>query len=191
MEALLQIHSCFFSHCIKQCLLRSYAPQIFRKSSHFSLYPQKAVSPKIHWCSLKIKHFDPSNFFGPPPKIGLAMPLSHCITTSPIKDVWGQQSHVEKHINYRKSWLEVNHYRFVACYCYATKSNSRTMARIFHNVWVCRRRSRHEWTASSSLHHTRTVKLGSFSFAASFLRKYAWNCFHLFATIWAWLIIQQ
>jgi len=32
-------------------------------------------------------------------------------------------------------------------------------ARKFRNVWVCRRRSGHEWTASSSLHHINTVKL--------------------------------
>jgi len=57
---------------------------------------------------------------------------------------------------------------------------------------VCRRRSRHEWIARSSLHHTRTVKLRSFGFVARFLRKSpAWNCFHLFATIRTWLIIQQ
>jgi len=31
--------------------------------------------------------------------------------------------------------------------------------RKFRNVWVCRRRSGHEWTASSSLRHTRTVNL--------------------------------
>jgi len=37
----------------------------------------------------------------------------------------------------------------------------------FVTFWVCRR-SGHEWTASSSLHHTRTVKLGSFGFAARF-----------------------
>jgi len=62
----------------------------------------------------------------------------------------------------------------------------------FVTFWVCRRRSGYEWTASSSLHHTRTVKLGSFGFAASFLRKSsAWNCFHLFVTIRAWLITQQ
>jgi len=61
----------------------------------------------------------------------------------------------------------------------------------FVTFWVCTR-SGHEWTASLSLHHTRTVKLGSFGFAAIFLRKsLAWNCFHLFATIRAWLIIQQ
>jgi len=57
---------------------------------------------------------------------------------------------------------------------------------------VCRRRSGYEWTASSSLHHTRTVNLRSFGFAARFLRKSpAWNCFHLFATIRVGLIIQQ
>jgi len=61
----------------------------------------------------------------------------------------------------------------------------------FVTFWVCRRRSGHEWSAMSSLHHTRTVKLGSSGFAARFLRKSAWNCFHLFATIRAWLIIQQ
>jgi len=27
----------------------------------------------------------------------------------------------------------------------------------FRNLWICRRRSGHEWTASSSLYHTRTV----------------------------------
>jgi len=27
----------------------------------------------------------------------------------------------------------------------------------FVTFWVCRRRSGYEWTASSSLHHTRTV----------------------------------
>jgi len=57
----------------------------------------------------------------------------------------------------------------------------------FVAFWVCRQRSGHEWSASSSLHHTRTGKLRSFGFAVSFLRKSpAWNCFHLFATIRAW-----
>jgi len=37
----------------------------------------------------------------------------------------------------------------------------------FVTSWVCRR-SGHEWTASSSLHHTRIVKLGSFCFAPRF-----------------------
>jgi len=32
-------------------------------------------------------------------------------------------------------------------------------ARKFRNVWVCRRRSGHEWTPNSSLYHIRTVKL--------------------------------
>jgi len=29
---------------------------------------------------------------------GLITPLSHCIAASPVKDVWGQQSHAEKRI---------------------------------------------------------------------------------------------
>jgi len=41
--------------------------------------------------------------FGHPKKIGLATPLTHCIAASPVKDVWRQQSHAEKGINYRKS----------------------------------------------------------------------------------------
>jgi len=86
MDALLQIHSYFFSHSMKQRLLGGHAPQkIFRKSSHFSLW--EAVSPKIYCCSPKIKHFGPSKFFGPPKKFGLATPLSHCIAVSPVKDV--------------------------------------------------------------------------------------------------------
>jgi len=48
MEALLQIHSCFFSHSMKQRLLGGHAPQIFRKSRDFSLW--EAVSPKIYCC---------------------------------------------------------------------------------------------------------------------------------------------
>jgi len=61
----------------------------------------------------------------------------------------------------------------------------------FVMFWVCRR-SGHEWTASSSLHHARTVKLGNFGFAARFLRKSpSWTWFHLFAPVRAWLIIQQ
>jgi len=48
----------------------------------------------------------------------------------------------------------------------------------FVTFWVCRRRSGYEWTtASSSLHHTRTVTLGSFGFAASFFSSdLAKNC---------------
>ena len=38
----------------------------------------------------------------------------------------------------------------------------------FMMFWVCRRRSGHEWTASSSLHHTRAVKLRSFALQQDF-----------------------
>jgi len=79
--------------------LRGHAPPIFRKSSHFSLW--EAVSQKIYCFSPKTKHFRPSDFFGPPNKFELATPLIHCIAASPVKDVWGQQSHGEKCINYR------------------------------------------------------------------------------------------
>jgi len=86
----------------------------------------------------------------------------------------------------------VNLWRFVAVLLLSNKEQQQNNALVsFVTFWVCRRRSGHEWTASSSLHHTRIVKLGSFGFAVSFLRKSAWNCFHLFATIRAWLIIQQ
>jgi len=50
-----------------------------------------------------MKHFSPSKLFGHPKKFGLATPLSLCIVASPAKDVWGQVSHAEKRINYRKS----------------------------------------------------------------------------------------
>jgi len=53
------------------------------------------------------------------------------------------------------------------CYCYATKSNSRTIAS-FVTFWVCRGRSRHESSASSLLHHTRTVKLGALALQQDF-----------------------
>jgi len=39
----------------------------------------------------------------PQENFGLTTPLSHCIVASPVKDVWGQQSHAEKRINYRNS----------------------------------------------------------------------------------------
>jgi len=162
--------------------LRGHAPQFFLKSSHVSLL--EAVSPKIYCCLPKIKHF------GPKKNLGW---IRHWVTISVSLHhlSCGQQSHAEIRIICRKSQHEVNLWRFVACYCYATKSTSRTM-RSQVSFWVCRRRSGPEWTVNSSLYHTRTVKLGSFSFAArSFRKSPAWNCFHLFATIRAWLIIQQ
>jgi len=128
--------------------LRGPCPQTFRKSSHFLFW--EAVSPKIYCCSPKIKRFGPSKYFGPPKKIRLATPLCHCIAASPVKDVWCQQSHAEKRINYRN--LKWTFEDSLPCYCYATKRN--TALASFVTFWVCRRRSGHEWTASSSLHHT-------------------------------------
>jgi len=49
----------------------------------------------------------------------------HCLAASPAKDVWGQQPHSEKRINYRN--LKWTFEGSLPCYCYATKSNSRTM----------------------------------------------------------------
>jgi len=63
METLLQVHSCFFPHSMKQRLLGGRAPPIFRKSSHFSLW--EAVSPKIYCWSPKIKHLALPNFLVP------------------------------------------------------------------------------------------------------------------------------
>jgi len=63
MEALLQIHSCFFSHIMKQRLLRGHAPQ---KRSNI---------------------LDLANFLVSQENIGLTTPLSHCIAASPVKDV--------------------------------------------------------------------------------------------------------
>ena len=64
---------------MKQRLLRGHAPQ---KRSNI---------------------LDLANFLVSQENIGLTTPLSHCIAASPVKDVWGQQSHTEKRINYRKS----------------------------------------------------------------------------------------
>jgi len=47
-------------------------------------------------------------------------------------------------------------------HCHVSVTQQRTTveqcACKFRNVWVCRRRTGHAWTASSSLHHTRTAK---------------------------------
>jgi len=50
---------------------------------------------------------------------------SRCLAASLAKDVWGQQSHAEKHVNYRN--LKRTFKDSLPCYCYATKSNSITM----------------------------------------------------------------
>jgi len=102
MEALLQIHSCFFSHSMKQLLLRGHAPPKFLEKVVIFRFERRYLQKYI-CCSPKIKHFGPSKFFGPPKQFELATPLSHCIAASPVKDARGQQSHAENRINYRKS----------------------------------------------------------------------------------------
>jgi len=99
-------------------------PNIFRKSSHFSLW--MAVSPKIYCCSPKIKHFIPSKFFGPPKKFGLATPLSHCIACQ--RCLRSTLFHMRKSaltiVNRNLKWTFQDS---LPCYCYATKSNTRIM----------------------------------------------------------------
>jgi len=46
------------------------------------------------------------------------------------------------------------------CYCYATKSSSRTICtQVSQLASADRQSSRHEWTANSSLHNSRTANL--------------------------------
>jgi len=123
-------------------------PQCKPAFSHFVLW--EAVSQRKYCCTPKIQHF------GPPKIFGLATPMSHCIAASPVEDVWGQQLRAGKRINYRN--LKWTFEDSLPCYCCAIKSNCRNALTSFASR-VCRQRSGDEWTASSSLHHTRTVKL--------------------------------
>jgi len=101
MEALLQIHSCFFSHSMKQRLLGGHAPPTFlEKVVIFRFerrYPQKYTVAR-----LKSNISSSPNFLVPPKNLSW-LRHSKCIAASPVKDGWGLQSHAEKHINYRKS----------------------------------------------------------------------------------------
>jgi len=80
----------------------------------------------------------------------------YCLAASPAKDVWGQQPHLEKHINCRNlKWtLEGS----LPYYCYAAKSNSRTM-----RSQVSQRESADEGTNMSALqaHHCITPEQSS------------------------------
>jgi len=121
VEALLQIHSCSFPHSMKQRVLRGHAPQIFRESSHLRF---ERRHPEENSVARLTSNILDSLIFWPPKNFGLSTPLCHCIAASPVKDVWGQQLYVEKHINHRN--LKWTFEDSLPCYCYPTKSNSRT-----------------------------------------------------------------
>jgi len=80
-------------------------------------YPQKYTV-----AHLKSNILSPPNFLVPQKSLGW---LRHCIAASPVKDVWGLQSHAEKRISHRN--LKWTFQDSLLCYCYATKSNTRTM----------------------------------------------------------------
>jgi len=61
-----------------------------------------------------------------------------------VSDVWGQQSHAEKRINYRN--LKWTFDDSLPCYCYTTKRNSRTML-----SQVSQRKSAGKWVEMSEL----------------------------------------
>jgi len=73
-----------------------------------------------------------AKFFGPPNIFGLSTPLCHCIAASPVKDVWGQQSHAEKRINYRNFKLTLE----IRCHVIVTQQRATVeqYARKFRNV---------------------------------------------------------
>ena len=127
VEELLQIYSCFFSHSMKQRVLGVHAPQIFRISSHFALW--EAVSQR-KYCCLK------SNILDPQKNLGWQR-QSHCIAASPVRDVWGQESHVEKRTIV--TWSEPLK---ICCHVIVTqrRATAEQCARKFRNVWVCRRK---------------------------------------------------
>jgi len=121
-------------------------PKIFRTSSHFALW--EAVSPKKCCCSPCIKFFGPPKIFW---AVSATVSLHHLSKMSEVN------SHMRKNALTIVTWSEPLKIR---CHVIVTQQRATVeqCARKFRNVWVCRR-SGPEWTASSSLHHTRTVNL--------------------------------
>jgi len=130
-------------------------PQIFRISSHFALW--EAVSRRKYCCSPNIKYFRLPNSLARQKCLGR---LRYCVTVSlyHLSKMSEVNSHMRKNALTIVIWSEPLKIRW-----YAIVTQQRTTveqcARKFRNVWVCRQRSGPEWTASSSLHHTRTVNL--------------------------------
>jgi len=84
VEALLQIHSCFFSHSMKQRVVGGHAPQIFRISSILRFerrYLEENTVARLTSNILDCQIFWPEKIFG------RSTPLCHCIVASPVKDV--------------------------------------------------------------------------------------------------------
>jgi len=130
-------------------VLGSHAPSIFRRSSHFALW--EAVSQRIYCCSPKIKHLAPKQILGWL-RHWATVSLHHLSKMSEVK------SHMRKSALIIVTWSEPLKIR---CHVVVTQQRATVeqCARKFRNVWVCRGTSGHEWTASSSLHHIKTVKL--------------------------------
>jgi len=127
-------------------------PHIFRINNYFAL--QWAVSQRKYCCSLKIKQFNPHIFWLPMILwAGYATEsLYRCTTCQRCLKV---NSYMRKSALAIVTWSEPLKIR---SHVIDTEQRA-TVERRTRNVWVCTRRSWHEWTASSSLHHTRTVNL--------------------------------
>jgi len=129
--------------------------QIFRISRHFVLW--EAVSRRKYCCSSNIKYFGLPNFLARPKFLGC---LRHCVTVSlhHLSKMSEVNSRMRKNALTIVTWSEPLKIR---CHVIITQQRATVeqCARKFRNVWVCRRKSGPEWTASSSLHHARTVNL--------------------------------
>ena len=137
MGALLQMHSCFFSHSMKQRLLGNIPPKIFRKSSYFLLW--KTISPKIYWYSPKIKHFGPSRGFWTPQKIWTGYATESLHHLSKMSEV---NSHMRKSALTIVNWSEPLKIR---CHVVVTqqRATSEQRAHKFGNVLTQQTK---EWT---------------------------------------------
>jgi len=81
---------------------------------------------------------------------------SHFLSVLPAK-MSEFNRHMRQNACYRN--LKWTFQDLLPCNCYAIKPNNKTFQSQVSETYLCRQRSRHEWTASSSLHDTRTVHL--------------------------------
>ena len=113
-----------FTQCETTSLKGPCPSKTFRINIHFCF---ERLYPKKYCCSPKIKHFGPCKFFGQSEKYfgwlrhWVAVPLLHLSKMSEVN------SHMRKSVltivNRDLKWTSEH---LLPCYCYATKSNSRT-----------------------------------------------------------------
>jgi len=147
----------FKCNCIRICHSCDRKSRVasFRISSHFALW--EAVFRRKYCCSPNIKYFGLPIFLAHHKFLRC---LRHCVTVSlhHLSKMSEVNSYMRKNALTIVPWSEPLKIR---CHVIVTQHRATVeqCARKFRNVWVCRRLSGPEWTASSSLHHTRTVNL--------------------------------